>query len=1087
MPLTVIAGRAGSGKSAIIYEKINELGKKKQSAALLVPEQFTLQAERELIASGNGKGFLSINVMSLSRLAKDVFSTVQNPKQKVIDERGKAAALSSVTLEIKDNLSVFSRAASFSGFASEAAELISEFKKHGITPEVLLSAAQKNDGHASDKIRDIGKIYSAFEQMLKDKDYIDADSRMDILAHTLVKAKKYSSTHFFMDGFDMLTAQELNIAKALLNLSGNLTVCINYAKGNNDDIFYSGERTLSDLQKLSESTQHSFEVIYAQNPHVRKHNSINHLEKNLFAERLEVFSGESAIEISHATSMKEEAEHVACEILNLIKNDSTLRFGDISILCCAKLNEYGPLFERMFARYEIPCFTHRRKSISEHPAVSYILSAIAAKTYNTQKSDMLAMIKSGYAGIAFEDAMDFEDYVLNNAIDGYLFSRPLKRGAKKYDLYRMNSIRQKLLAPLNELSDKKLPAREHLKSIFLMIKAASIKKSLEDEREKLIETGAHAYAALTSQVYNSIIAILEQLNTLFEDKIMTLEQIAFALEESFISTQIGILPASLDEVLIGELGRTKLAETKHLFIIGANEGALPPGISQNPILSDWDIDILAQSGIDFMKTVKARRSVSDYAIYQAFSLPSKGLHLSFPENTSDGIKLPSEIVKQIEEMFEIEVERCEIDYKVSKAAALSVAAKAFGAIGDGRKPPDGWKQAVSALIGKGNSQKELDKMHAFLSTPSHASGIVPKKDGVIVSSVSQIEQYAGCPFSYMVQYSLRPEDDPGEDLTPAGEGAFLHEAMERFGESLTLYDVQSLDDMQIEKLMEDEANIIAQSFDNQKLSRDAKGMYQAARLIKTAKHGAIIYSKHMKNSKFVPLGQEIEFGEKKDLGPIEITLENGSKVIITGKVDRLDTYDAQSGKLARIVDYKSSTKKVEYPKIESGRQLQLFVYMDAYLSQNPEAHASGVFYFPVRKKYIDQDKNEKRNDKMQGLFVESTDNISALDKDIGELGVSSLINATVKKDGSFNKNSDNISSDGFLKVLSYAKDKAKQTLTAMDAGEIPVRPVRYSKNMSQCKYCDFSSICKKDIDMHEERNELESTVAKEIILGEEDV
>jgi ATP-dependent helicase/nuclease subunit B len=185
------------------------------------------------------------------------------------------------------------------------------------------------------------------------------------------------------------------------------------------------------------------------------------------------------------------------------------------------------------------------------------------------------MLKSGYAGISYENAMDFEDYVLNNAIDGYLFNRPLARGSKKYDLNKMNKIKDKLLFPLGFLSDKKLPATEHLKNIFKMITAANIKETLIHERDELLESGAQQHAALTSQVYNSFISVLEQLSILFENKHMNLGQLLTALEESFIATQIGIPPISSDEVLIGELGRTKLAETKHLFVVGANEGSLP--------------------------------------------------------------------------------------------------------------------------------------------------------------------------------------------------------------------------------------------------------------------------------------------------------------------------------------------------------------------------------------------------------------------------------------------------------------------------------------------------------------------------------
>ncbi len=1081
MPVRVIAGRAGSGKSAVIYNEINKLAKDGKSAVLLVPEQFTLQAENELIQSGNTKGFMTVNVMSISRLAKDIFSTVENPINKIIDERGKAAAIITVAGEIKDDLRIFQKASSYSGFASEAASLISDFKKHDIQPEELISASQSSSGTSADKIHDIGKIYDAFNRFLKDKYYIDSDDRTNILAEVLLRAAKYKNTHFFMDGYDTFTAQDLKIAKSLLQLSGNLTVTINYAKEEQEELFYSGKRSLDGLYKIAKETNETLELVFAHSPHVKKHPSIVHLEKNLYDISPKNFSGDSAIRITEASTPQEEAEHIACSILNLKKTDKSISFSDISILCCSDLNTYAPLFERMFVRYDIPCFSHRRKSISEHPAVSYILSAISAKIYNTPKSEMIAMLKSGYADISYEDAMLFEDYVLDNAIDSYLFMRPLKRGSKKYDLIKINNIREKLVSPLDVLINKHQSATLHLKSIYKLIEKANIKKSLMNERDELINKGALQHAALTSQVYNSIISVLEQLNVLFEDNEMTLDQILSAVEESFIATQLGTIPSSTDEVLIGELGRTKLAETKHLFVVGANEHSLPPLGAQNSILSDWDIDALSLIGVDFMKSTDAKHMNADYAVYQAFSLPSRALHISYAKNGESGTELPSQIIKNIEEIFNIEPDAAKIDYKSSKAAALTVAARAFGALGDGRMTPQDWKPAVSALIASESAKGELEKMSMFLSSDEKAYDMAPKRDGIIISSVSQIEQYAGCPFSYMIKYALSPMDDPNSEITPAGEGAFLHEAMERLGMKLSEMDALELSDEEIEKIMQNEAEVIAQNFDNQRLSRDAKGNYQASSLIKKAKHGAVIYSKHLKNSKFMPIGQEVEFGEGKSLGPIEIILESGTKVHIGGKVDRLDTY----GKYARIVDYKSSVKKIDYSKIESGRQLQLLIYMNAYLEKNKDLKASGVFYFPLRKNYIDEDKNEKRNDKMQGLFIENSVNVEALDKDITQLGVSSIINAKTKKDGNFDKNSDNISENGFNTLMRYAKDKASETLHKIDSGQAPVVPTK-STTGTQCTYCDFSSICKKDVNMHEERVEMNKEAAKKMILGEDD-
>ena len=805
----------------------------------------------------------------------------------------------------------------------------------------------------------------------------------------------------------------------------------------------------------------------------------------MYSESPIAYKGETAIEIIRANDVLQEAEFTACKILKIIKESNyAIKFNDIGILCCGDLNNYGPLLERIFARYNIPCFTHQRKAMSQHPAVGYLLSCMSAKISGYARDDVLSMLKSGYAGVDFEDAILFEDYVLDNSIDNYLFGKKLLRGAKKYDLDNLNQIKDKLLAPLDSLSNATLCASEHLKNIFNMLVVSGIKETLLQEQQSLIDNDMPKYAAQTAQAWNTIIEILEQLDAIFEETQLSLEEILFALEESFIVTQIGILPISSDEVIIGELGRTKLAQTKHLLVLGANEGNLPTIVGENAILNNNDIDLLKKLGVDIKADSITKRRENDYSIYQALTTPSIGLTISYPLSDATDVRLPSIICGRIQDIFDLPEACANIDYTISEAAALSVAATAFGAIGDGRIPPDGWEQAISALINSKNKIEAFEKMKLFANVPSTKSDIAPRQGDIIISSVSQLEQYASCPFSYMVKYALRPTDDPGEDITPAGEGAFLHEAMERFGRSLNEYNINSLDDNKIESIMEKEAKIIAQNFDNQRLSRDGKGKYQASSLIKTAKHGAIVYTNHLKKSAFIPQEQELAFGDGKALGPIEIILDSGTKVHISGKVDRLDACETDNGKLARIVDYKSSTKKIAYNKIASGRQLQLFIYMDAYLNKNSDVKASGVFYFPVKNEYIEEDGHRYKQDQMQGLYVESAENIKALDCDINDFGKSHLLKASLNKDGSFSQFSDNISQEGFNKVLNYSKKVVTKLLRAIDEGQMPVYPIK-SNNESACTYCNYGAICRKDINIHDENKEMDSAQAKETILGGE--
>lgn len=1062
MKLELVCASGANVKSGYLYNKAwqrADLGKK---TIILVPEQYTLEAEKNLLAiKAHSQGMIKIQVMSIKRLMSWIFSGIKNPSATILDETGKTLLIKSILRKHKDELMLFDRAADMAGFSSSVGDFIGDLKKFNVASDDLVNSVtdQESDSSIYKKAHDISKIMAYYQSAEKDINAMDSDDSIDMLCEIIDEGSDelkafFKDTSIFIDSFDYIPAKNIQLIFSLLPYADSMSVSITVDKMRNERLYAAGINSIESIENAAQSQ--GIEVDYKQltETYKNKDEGIFHLEKYLNEYPYRELGKNCNVNITKALGINEEVEYTAASILKLV-GKKTFKWNEINVVC-SSLDRYSSYISRIFKAYNIPCFLDERRTVTSHPVVVWLLSAMQFSQTHIREH-FLNMIKTLYTPINHDECESIEDYLIACSIQGDMFTRDFRRGAKIYNLNKMNVMRKSVMATIQNFDTAKKNTAGWAKEIYKLLEDAKILDIITKERSRLEKEGRLDEAAETGQSWNVIIKVLDQLHTISLDDVMELDDIISLLEESFLNVQIGVLPTGVNNVIIGDVGRSKMSNIKCSFILGANEGQLPIPMPEGTIFTDNELEVFKQNGVSAGRDADFRKSESNYNLYNAIITPTEMLNISY--DCSEG-RESALVVRKIKNLLpNVITESAHIDPLSSPAAAFSASAKALGAIGDSRPYPSGaWKEGIAALMQEEAYAKHIDKMYNFAAGGSTNYEIMQSVDNNLVASISQLEQYAKCPFAYMISYGLHPGDDPTAQIEHVSSGAYLHKVMEEFGLELMDKDIDKLSDKELDMMMQKQAKGIAKVFEDGAFMLDAKREFLAGQLIETARRSGQVYIKGIKNSDFVPVAHEMTFDIGRELGPIELDLPNGKKVLLRGKIDRVDEYTLGSEKWIRAVDYKSGKKSVDLSGLMTGENLQLFIYANALTEKNTDRPA-GVFYFPLRNDYTDEDKDRSDAEKLNGLFVDNSNVVNALDNSIDAGQKSEIVNLSYKNDKTPRKSKYIKTPQYFDAALKASINTAKNLCNMMDEGRMDVNPIT-DKNTSACAYCDYQNICR---------------------------
>ena len=1086
MSFRIIYGRAGTGKSEYCYREIAQKIKKENKILIITPEQFSFTAEKKLMDAIDTQAVFNAEVVTLSRMAYRVISEIGGKNETNLSKCGKAMLIYSILSNNKNELK-------FLGKTDENVDMldtaITEFKKHGISVEQLKQEIEnQEDIYLKNKLQDLNVVYSGFEEQLAGK-YIDETDLLTILAENIDKTDMFKDAVIYIDEFAGFTSQEYHIIEKLIQIAKQVTITIctdglHEIKNPDTDIFYSNEVTVTKLLEVAQNCDVKIEEIKLEETYRFKNSELKHLEKNLYENKPQKYNSQiKNIQLFLAKNQYSEIEEVARNVLKLVR-DEGYRYRDISIIT-KNIATYSSLARAIFDKYDIPIFIDENRDLNQNIVIQYILGILEIFIKNWSYEAVFNYIKTGFSNIEEDDIFKLEKYCLKWGIKQNKWKKEFTYGnyeeKDKADIERLEQIRKDLVTPLMNLKykiDENKTVEGISKSIYEFLVEQQIYEKVQIKIQELNEIGQIDLANEYESSIQTIIEILDEIVLVFKDDKITIDKYNQILKIGFKNSSLTKIPGTQDQVIMGDVDRSRSHKVKAIFIIGLNDGEFPSVRKDEGFLNDADREVLKQNGIELAKGTIDKLYEDSFNIYKAFTTAEEKLYLLYSSSDMQGKALrPSMLINKIKKIYPMLQEQSdvierrseilnkkttyeELIVNLSKLKEQDSIEKLWYYIYDYYQKNSEWneklKQSLKGLeytnIPDKIDQNNIDRLYG----------------NTLITSISKLERYRSCPFSYYLQYGLKIKPQEELKIQTLNTGTFIHEVIDEFFGTVREVGIK------LEEITEEQLSEIINKIIDSKLGQNKNYIFTS-----TAKYRALvirlkkIIKKALKyiigtivQSRFKVLGTEVEFGEKGKYKPIRLTLEDGKRIEIIGKIDRIDTAQGEDGKYLRIIDYKSSAKNIDLNEVYAGLQIQLLTYLDAACKEE-DLMPAGVLYFSMLEQMIKSDKRLEQeeiedkiraNFKMKGLILADVKVVKLHDKNL-QNGNSALVPAYIGKDGELSeKKTSGVTAEQFKDLQKYMYTIIKQISKEILGGNIDLKPY-YKDKKTPCKYCDYKSIC----------------------------
>lgn len=1132
MTVQFVIGRSGSGKTDYCLSEIqNELTNRPigQDIIYLVPEQMTFQSEYELVHNRGLKGMIRAQVFSFTRLAWKVLQETGGMARPHLTSVGTSMMLRHIIEENKQQLRIYQRSSEKTGYIEQLNDMVTEFKRYCLEPDDIRSYAddlytEDERSLLKDKLFDLHLVYDAFQKAMIGH-YLDSEDYLALLAEKIEESSYLDGATILIDGFHSFTPQELLVIQALMKKGANLSFTItmdpemNLSAIHELDLFHEPAKTYQSLLAIANEegvdVKHPF-VLTSQKRY--KSSELAHLEAN-YGERPPIlYSGQlNHIQLHHAVNIRSEVEAAARETLRLVR-DEGYRFRDISVMV-RNMATYYELVETIFQDHEIPIFSDQKRTMLHHPLIELLRSSLDIIQYNWRyeavfrcvKTELLFPDDTGESVEGIRERMDeLENYVIARGIKGYRWKTGERWKSNSYRHLedketitsdelekmeeRLNETKDWVSTPLEKFERRMTKAntvRDMCEALYYLLENSNAAEKVDRLKEKAEQTGQLTKAREHDQVWDAVVSLLDETVELIGDQKLTVEQFTKLLEAGIESMKFALVPASLDQVVIGSIDRTRFTNVKCGFLLGVNDGVLPARIQEDGLLSEQDREKLEEQGIQLAPGLKRRLLDEEFLIYHSLSTPSDALWVSCPLADEEGKGLqPSIVMNRLQEMFpdlEIGLKFAEPgEESIDELSFITNPSKTIGRLtGQLRQwnrgyPIDSiWWDTYNWFVMNPSQDDKLRLIDSlfYRNKAQNLSDDTSRKlyGSNIQASVSRMERYKSCAFSQFASHGLKLKERATFKLEAPDIGQLFHAALNMMAETIKQrhWDWGKLSSNQYYELSGEIVKQIAPKLQNEILLSSNRYHYIMRKLTQVVGRASTVLGQQAQKSGFQPAGLELGFGPNQELPPIEFTLKNGVKLQLIGRVDRVDQAFNGDELLLRIIDYKSSGTSLDLSEVYFGLALQMLTYLDVVITNanvwlGRNATAAGMLYFHVHNPMLQTSAPGQaaiqqelfKKFKMKGLLLADKDVVSLMDHDI-EAKKSDIIPAALKKDGSFYKNSSVLSSDDFQSLRSFTRNTIQKIGTDISEGRIDIDPYKM-KDRIPCTFCSYRSFCQFD-------------------------
>lgn len=1085
MSIQIIYGTAGTGKSNYIFNEINEKINKqsKYKIKVITPEQFSYTAEQKLLNTSASQSMISAEVITFARMAYRILGEVGKKTRLNLSSSGKAMLIEHILLTENSKFSLL-------GKSDENVEMISrqltELKKHNVQLETLKEVTQNTlDKYLQKKLEDVTKMYEMYTSTIQNE-YIDENDGLTILAEELELSNEFKNCDIYIDEFVGFTLQEYEILRKLMRISHKIiiTVCADNLQENTNadiDTFYSNKQTVKRILEIA--NQEGIEIekpVFLGTSYRFKTEELKHLAENMASPFYQKYNKlNENLSIFLASNPYSEIENVAIQITKLAKQG--YKYEEMSVIT-KNIETYSSLCKAIFEQYNIPVFIDEKKDLGSNVLVRYILFLLEIFSKNWSYEAVFGYIKTGLLNLDAQEIALLENYCLKWGIKGS------KWHTKEWNFYNETEeqqaqiiyARNKVIEPLLEFK-KALSGTKTVKEITKKLYEFLVKNNIYEKLEQKIEELKQNEQLEIAKQYELSIKILTQL---FDEIVLVLgnENITFdkyakVLKMGFSQSNLGTIPATADQIIVGDVDRSRSHKVKVVFIIGLNDGSFPSTHKDEGFLDDKDRNILKEQGIELAKGTIEQIYDDNFNIYKAFTTAEQKLYLSYASSNSEGNSLRASILinklkrifPNIKEQSDVVERKSEVLLYKTTFDELLVNLRNFA---QGEQIEPTWFEIYNYY--RNNEKEKLEaviKAFEYKNEPEKLenSNIEKLYGNTLKTSVSRLEQFKSCAFSYYLKYGLKLKEKDSFNVEAIDTGNLMHEVIDSFFEKLDELEisVKKIEAEQIKKITEEivEEKLSLKKYDI--FNSIPKYRVLAQRLKKVIAKSMQYIVDSLKYSEFEVLGHELEFKQGGQYEPIVYELQNGKKVEITGKIDRLDIAKTADGNYIRIIDYKSSIKNINLNEVYAGLQLQLLTYLDA-ACENEDVTPAGAMYFSLIDPVLsananmtdEQIKEELRKQfKMQGLILADSNIVRKMDTNLVS-GNSNIVPAYITKDGEVSDKPNTLNRKQFENLQNYMEKIIKQISEEILNGNIGIEPYYKTKDKkTPCEYCSYKAIC----------------------------
>ncbi len=1102
MPLKFVFGPSGSGKSSYLYQHVIQESMKypERNYIVLVPEQFTMQTQKDLVMMHERKGIMNIDVLSFARLAYRVFEETGGGGLPVLDDEGKNLILRKIAGDYESELKMLGGHMKKQGYISEVKSVISEFTQYDIGEDEI-ERVMESAGESSRlyyKLADIRLLYRGFTDYLREK-YITKEELLDVLSREVEKSERLKNSTVVLDGFTGFTPVQDRLLGELMRHCREVIVTVTMDRRENPyvyehpyQLFALSKQMVTSLLQIAKQNKIPVEEPVELYDHVpwrfKEQEALAFLEKHLFRYGAGAYEKEQEqVKLHLAKNPREEAYAVAEQVRRMMREDG-YRLRDIGVIV-SDMDVYADHLKQAFIKYDIPFFMDHKRSILLNSFVEYIRSVLHMAEQSFSYESVFRFLRTNLAGFTYEEIDELENYVIGLGIKGYKhwqekWTRKL-RGMAQEDLDKMNHYRRQLVEKVDGLiyvlRQRRKTVADITRAIYEFMVQENLQVRLAEQEELFKAKGELALAREYAQIYRIVIELFDKFVELLGDEQVSLSEYCKLLDAGLEEARVGVIPPEVDQVVIGDMQRTRLKDIKALLFAGANDVYLPGALLRTGLLSELDREKFAREKLTLSAGGKEKAYVQKFYLYLNLTKPSEKLDIYYSKVSADGKSVrPSYLIQELQKLFPKLKVRDEERYLKEQELTENIGFdRMIREFVQKRHETDGawcelynwykknpkWQEKVERFLEAGYYRKPLDAL-----TEEAAKRLYGEE---FETSITRMERFAVCAFSHFLTYGLGLREREEYDFQAADLGNVCHRALERFSYKVEREagDWLKLTEEKRKQYVEESVEEAIADYGNSILYSSSRNAYLIVRMKRMLEKTVWALTKQLAAGDFKPSAYELRFAN--------------------GKIDRVDTCEDGDCVYVKVIDYKTGSKSFDVTALYHGLQLQLMVYMDAALQQEQKKHPekeilpAGVFYYRIQDPLIDR---PKEGEEQEAILKElKPDGMISLEKEVLEhldhcmVGESSVIPVKYNKNGSLSKSSKAASAQDFYLMMKYAVNKVEEIRQKILSGDVKVNPYRRGTETS-CDYCSYRQICGFDTKMEGYRyREIEAMSVDKVI------